>query len=134
LVQSDPQAWRHGPVYRDVWDRTGYAYYGVNPNTDLRDVAIPPLDEDSRRVIDSVLEYYAQFSDDQLIDLAHEDGSPWHRVYAPGRNRPISHESMRQYYSGVIARNEARPALPVTVYSYLLQEDMDEIEASLEDS
>jgi len=133
LFPAEPEAWKKGPVYRELWDRTGFSYFGVSEKA-MPDVEVPTLPEDSKAIIESVLSYYDQYSDYQLIELAHEEGSPWKRVYVEYANNRIERESMREHYSGVIARNEARPALPVTVYNYVLQEDMDEIETSLDDA
>jgi hypothetical protein len=133
LFDAEPEAWGKGPVYRELWSRTRYAYFGVNEKS-MPDVEVPTLPEDSKAIVDSVLAYYDKFADDQLIDLAHEEGSPWKRVYVENANNRIARESMREHYSGVIARNEARPTLPVTVYNYVLQEDMDLIESSLDDA
>lgn len=132
LFDDAAEAWDNGPVYNSIWVRTRYAP-GVSDSS-LNDLSVPALDDDTVATLDAVLDYYDQFSDQQLIDLAHEEGSPWDRVYVRRQNNVIERESMRQYYSGAIARNEARPPLPVTVYSYVSQEDMDDIESELNDA
>jgi len=132
LTTEVPQAWDHGPVFRSLWDRLGYSF-GLTFRSNLTDVPMPKLPEDSRAVLDAVLDFYGDWSERKLIDTSHDE-RPWKKAREKfGRNAPITHESMRKFYSGMIARNEARPNLPVSLYSYVLAEDMERIKSSLDD-
>lgn len=73
------QAWIHGPVSRDLYDRfreTKSLYSEVTPK-DVRDEFNPALlSEQDRLHIDSVLEEYAGLSGTQLEEMTHRE-APW---------------------------------------------------------
>lgn len=82
------QAWVHGPVNRELYDRFAstkslYSEIGfedVQPGFDLS-----LLDEDIRGHIDNVLEVYAKYTGTQLEDITHRE-QPW--IAARGQCRP----------------------------------------------
>lgn len=80
LVQGRFQAWVHGPVNREIFDRFrgSKMLYSPMGREDVRqgfnsDVALRP---EERAFIDAVLEVYAPLSGDQLEALTHRE-DPW---------------------------------------------------------
>lgn len=73
------QAWVHGPVSRDIYDRYAssksmYSSVGLN---DIRPKFDPTsLPQDKKALIDSVLEVYANYTGDQLEEMTHRE-DPW---------------------------------------------------------
>lgn len=111
LFEGRFQAWVHGPVSRELYDRfkdtkTLYSpvgYGDVRPGFSLND-----LDSAERSHIDAVLEVYGQFSGSQLEDMTHRE-EPW--VRARGGRRPtqrcdelLDEELMRSYYGARVAK------------------------------
>lgn len=107
------QAWVHGPVSRDLYDRykdTKTMYSSVdfadirqdfNPNGDLSDY--------DRAHIDSILEVYADLTGDQLEEMTHRE-DPWieARAGVPASSRSenlISETTMAKFYAARLQQN-----------------------------
>lgn len=88
LFQGTFQAWVHGPVSRQVYDRfsgthTMYSLLSprdVRPGFDFGD-----LNPAERAHVDEVIEAYAQYSGTQLEEMTHSE-APW--LQARGGRRP----------------------------------------------
>lgn len=106
LFPSAFQAWVHGPVSREIYDRfvrskalystvgVGDVRVGFNPHT---------LPETERALINSVLEVYAPLSGDQLEEMTHRE-DPWieaRRGVLPSARSEnyISEMTMQNYYA-----------------------------------
>jgi uncharacterized phage-associated protein len=80
LFDGKFQAWIHGPVNRQIYDRfkdTKYIYSLINM-TDVKEenLSFPTLTELEKVYINAVLETYAPFSDGQLETMTHNE-KPW---------------------------------------------------------
>lgn len=90
------EAWRDGPVARDLWAQLTY-YSGLAVKN------APPLPADEQALVDRVLLFYGHMTADQLIEFTHRE-DPWLRArgglppVAPSSNE-ISLDSMRAYYA-----------------------------------
>src|SRR5438309_1654340 len=74
LFPQNFQAWVHGPVSRDVYDRfvQSKAMYSPVVMADVRQDFNPmSLAEKDRGLINSILEVYAPLSGDQLEEMTH---------------------------------------------------------------
>ncbi|OCP17783.1 MULTISPECIES: type II toxin-antitoxin system antitoxin SocA domain-containing protein [unclassified Ensifer] len=100
------QAWVHGPVSRDLYDRyrdtkSMYSSVGVS---DIAPGFDPNLLTPSERAhIDAVLEVYADFTGDQLEEMTHQE-FPWLEAragVAPSARSEnlISEGTMQAFYS-----------------------------------
>lgn len=106
LFNSYFQAWVHGPVSRDIYDRfiTTKAMYSTVTSADVRTTFNPlALDATKRALIDSILEVYAPLSGDQLEEMTHNE-EPWIRarqgVSPSARSENlISEDVMRNFYA-----------------------------------
>ena len=103
------QAWVHGPVSRDIYDRY-VATKAMYSNIDAKDVSAnfnpQSLDAGKRAVIDAVLESYAPLSGDQLEEMTHGE-DPWisarKGVLPSARSENIiSEDIMRDFYAARI--------------------------------
>jgi uncharacterized phage-associated protein len=82
------QAWIHGPVNRQIYDRfaeTHMMYASLNDKDVRKDFDFASLSRASQRHIDEVLEAYAEMSGPQLEDMTHEE-PPW--IKARGKLKP----------------------------------------------
>ncbi len=104
------QAWVHGPVSRDLYDRfrgtkslyTAMSVNDITPGFDLE--ALPP---EERSHLDEVLEVYAKFTGSQLEDMSHAE-EPWIKArkgYSPGDRceNYIDEGLMTQYFTSQMA-------------------------------
>ena len=99
------QAWVHGPVSREVYDRflARKGMYSWMTMEDVRPGFDPlALPEAERAHIDGVLEVYGGLTGDQLEEMTHRE-EPWlnaRKGLAPAARseRPISEDDMAEYY------------------------------------
>lgn len=105
LFDGKFQAWVHGPVNRNIYNRfkdTKYMYSSINL-ADMQDEKIVNhIDEAAKQQIDSVLEVYAGYSDTELESKTHNE-KPW--IEARNGFEPydrceveISEDTMRDFY------------------------------------
>ncbi|MCW8341989.1 type II toxin-antitoxin system antitoxin SocA domain-containing protein [Stenotrophomonas sp. SG1] len=112
------QAWVHGPVCREIYDRfkeTHSLYNSVNADAAMRDSA-NTLPQDVLAHIDEVLDAYAGFSGTQLEAMTHRE-TPW--LQARGALAPaerceaeIDESLMASYYSKLLEEAEAEESKP----------------------
>lgn len=110
LFDNDFQAWVHGPVCREVYDRfaTKFRLYDCVGLSDIGENAdVSELSEAETTFVNEVLEVYASFTGSQLEQLTHSE-APWIEARAglsptARCERVISRERMREYYAARIA-------------------------------
>lgn len=105
------QAWVHGPVNRELYDRyrNTKSLYSNITKADIRDPYVQSLDAGARGHIDSVLEVYGKYTGTQLEELTHRE-DPWiqARQWLPAAmpsTAEISEHVMRDYYAARLASN-----------------------------
>ncbi len=107
LFDGKFQAWIHGPVNREIYDRfkeTKSLYSDVDQN-DIRDsFDLDALSPDKTFHIDKILEAYAKFTGTQLEEMSHQE-EPWNMArkgYRPTQRceELIDENVMRSYYAG----------------------------------
>ncbi|MEK6262785.1 MAG: type II toxin-antitoxin system antitoxin SocA domain-containing protein [Planctomycetota bacterium] len=106
LFQGRFQAWVHGPVNREIYDRftTTKSLYSEIAESDCSpQFSSESLTEEARLHIDAVLDAYAGFTGDQLEYFTHQE-LPWTEArlgYKPYDRceRLISENTMATYYS-----------------------------------
>lgn len=104
------QAWIHGPVNREVYDRfkddfSLYSMLGVNAITNEKVGEV--FSEEERLHIDEVLEAYGRFSGTQLEAMTHSE-KPWQTAregYRPSQRceNPINEDLMEAFYQQQLA-------------------------------
>lgn len=105
FVTGDFEAWVHGPVHRELYDRfkdtkSLYSFIGKEDVKD--DEAINKLSEEDSEFIDLILDNYASFNASDLERMTHKE-EPWIKA-RNGKGplerctNPISKESMIEYY------------------------------------
>lgn len=110
LTWSDVEAWRYGPVFREI-----YRHVAGKPIIQHK---LPTLDRQAfssheEHLIDQVLQKYGSLTGIQLSALTHASGSPWDVTYRRfGQNSVIPKELIRDYYAAMVpnARHEREPA------------------------
>jgi len=117
LTHDAPQAWDHGPVYKELWD--ALRQYGRAPikeeiknkdyipgsfDTDnLDSPACAQLSDNETSVIDRVFRDYSKFHAFQLSALTHKNGTPWTTVYDGGEGRfdSIDSDLIKEHFIGI---------------------------------
>lgn len=101
LCANDFEAWELGPVVRVV--RNAFKSYGRNPirtraqRVNLMTGEQEPIPDlisvEDKAAIGKVFDYYARFSTPRLIDMTHEKGSPWDRLW--NSREPVARLGLR---------------------------------------
>lgn len=112
LFPEECEAWKHGPVFKDVYDI--FKNFKYNPIDDIRFAMFQnrfqELSDDGKKVIDLVVETFGIYSGKTLERITHKE-SPWMdaRVCClPGEpsNAVISKETIKRYFSEVAQKYE----------------------------
>jgi uncharacterized phage-associated protein len=111
LVKAKIEAWKHGPVFREVYHE--FKRWGdepirsraakVDPETGDAILAAIYLPRDEKDYLSSLISRYIEFSAGYLRAISHAEGGPWARVWGhDGNTNPgmkISDELILQHYS-----------------------------------
>lgn len=100
LVNTTPQAWDNGPVYRQIWDRwRALGTTGGKIHDYDRSIPSARLNASERAILQHVWNKYGAKSAEELSDMTHQPGTPWTRAYyGRGRNAYIPNEDIRAHY------------------------------------
>lgn len=104
LFSNKIEAWAHGPVVRNLWER----FRGIPKDTPLKikaNVNDNEFDENTFALLNDIISVYGEHSGGHLEKLTHSE-SPW--INARGNCLPhekcaneISLKSMKEYYSTI---------------------------------
>ena len=103
LVSEDVYAWKHGPVYPELYK--AIKPFGNDPITWIPESireheAKTELKEREKLLIEVVYDRYKEFSGMDLVDMTHEDGTPWHATWQMYDGGVIGNDLIRKYYIG----------------------------------
>ena len=101
LFNNKLEAWLHGPVCRDIYERFRRLSWNPIPAT-ATVTNVHALDDETHAFLEEVWETYGQFSATKLEQLTHEE-APWleaRKGVHPGSpsQAMISENTMRKYY------------------------------------
>jgi uncharacterized phage-associated protein len=126
LITERIEAWRYGPVVRELYSAfrdagsgpiTHPAYEAVFKNGSIS-FYIPRIDEEdeggqvdedfAKSLLDEIWKVYGEFSAIQLSNLTHEPGTPWSETWSANkRNSIISDELIKTYFKAQAAKAQA---------------------------
>lgn len=94
LFNEDIEAWKHGPVIPEIYNK--YKSYGSSGITeyDLKNVKIIEEDEELKNILVSVYDLFGEYSAWGLRNLTHSE-EPWKTTEI---NHVISHEKMAKTF------------------------------------
>jgi uncharacterized phage-associated protein len=128
LITERIEAWRYGPVVRELYSAfrdagsgpiTHPAYEAVIRSGEVG-FYVPNIDEEGedRRVdkvfakdlLEEIWKVYGDFSATQLSNLTHEPGTPWSQTWTANEtNTTISDELIKTYFRDQAAKAQALP-------------------------
>ncbi|MCM1577160.1 MAG: DUF4065 domain-containing protein [Bacteroides sp.] len=110
------EAWKLGPVIPSVYHT--FKHHKDNTITtkaeilewdsihpDCFDFIMPTIDTEDKlllQVLNFVWERYKQFKNREIIDMLHQEGTPWKYCYSEGKNVEIPKEMTKLYYSNLV--------------------------------
>ena len=89
------EAWRNGPVVRELWEATRGNFRVIAVRGSSANVPA-----DRHETVSRVLDFYGPKDAQWLSDLTHME-APWKEAYAEGQNTEISLERISEYYSSL---------------------------------
>ncbi|UVC12420.1 DUF4065 domain-containing protein (plasmid) [Rhizobium sp. TH2] len=96
LFAEPIEAWKNGPVVRDLWEATRGSFRADHiPNGNPAN-----LSDIQRETVNLVLDFYGPKDAQWLSDLTHME-APWAEAYAKGQNTEIGLDRMSEYYSSL---------------------------------
>ena len=97
LIWNDVEAWRYGPVFREIYNRVAGRACVIDR---LPISKTEKFEADEADLVDQVWEKYGAKSGLQLSALTHAAGSPWDITYRKfGQNSVIPKTLIREYYA-----------------------------------
>ena len=119
LFSNDCEAWVHGPVYRDIYNR--YADYRFNPIEGENDFDVSVFTGTEKAVIDSVVLYLCCYSGKVLENFTHSE-VPWIKTRGDlpayvNSNRIINKEMIGEYFTAVKAKHNMLRFDDIETYS-----------------
>ena len=105
LIKETFQAWKYGPVVRDIYN--SFKFYGSQPisdtiylfSTELLEADLKNLDENACKAIEITWNTLKGLNAAQLSNWTHKEGSPWRAAYIEGVNEvAIPNESIQHYF------------------------------------
>ena len=96
LVKQHPEAWRHGPVFYDLFEEMTY-------NKEEFKKKKENLNDTTKKLLDKIVIIYGKYTGNQLEDMTHHE-EPWKeaRGYLKEHERsrnPLSDKVIFEYYS-----------------------------------
>lgn len=120
LFLDDCEAWVHGPVYRDIYNRySGYRFDPIESNAEF-DVSV--FTDAEKAVIDSVIQNFCCYSGKILEKFTHAE-TPWLKTrgnlpaHAPS-NRTISKETIGEFFTAV--KSKYNMLMPNDIENYTI--------------
>jgi uncharacterized phage-associated protein len=89
LIGQKFEAWQYGPVLRVVFDQLksngdkniNSRLMRVNKNSGKHEIARREIIEETKKFLEDITDYYLQFSASELVQMSHEKGGPWEKVW-----------------------------------------------------
>jgi putative zinc finger/helix-turn-helix YgiT family protein len=118
---EDCQAWVHGPVYKDIYNK--YSSYGSNPIPQVSTTNLC-LSDNERYILEGVWKAYGGFTGKQLEKMSHSE-MPWVKTREglrpdQGSDRIITKDYIKEYFGKVKERYEIVNAEFINDYSFIL--------------
>ncbi|MFA5576911.1 MAG: type II TA system antitoxin MqsA family protein [Tissierellaceae bacterium] len=74
IIEKDCEAWLHGPVYREIYNR--YSNYRFDPIEKVEDFDVSLLTTAEKIILDSIVKNFCCYSGKTLEAFTHQEG-PW---------------------------------------------------------
>ena len=121
LVNALPEAWKYGPVYRDIYDCFSYyEYKRINYDELVRNRDFD-LSEEEKKFIDKTIEYFVCYSGPILREMTHLT-DPWINARKglqsfDSSNRIITQEDIDKYFNKILIDYDIKDISDIEKYS-----------------
>lgn len=121
MISDEFQAWKDGPVEPKLHSENKYNR-SSNVSTTLPSADVSRLSDYDKAVIEAVLDFYGDFTRQELIDRTHQE-KPWQEARegveedAPSQ-KPLSQATMKAFYALQEIEGEKVPERPNFAFEY----------------
>jgi len=110
LFDADFEAWRHGPVVRQIWGAHAYVENDAGVIVPHKDVWPPQIDGESEACLKDAVQFFSRLNAVRLSHATHNE-DPWlsargKREWYENSSEPIPRNHIRTYYAELIADGE----------------------------
>lgn len=99
LTVDNPEAWRHGPVYPEVYEAFRGDRRDRGKRIQSKEEYKSKIDKDTEAMLEAVLNSYGEFKAFQLSNMTHRPGTPWQQVIEKnGRFAPIPSDIIKGHF------------------------------------
>ncbi|MFW3589166.1 type II toxin-antitoxin system antitoxin SocA domain-containing protein [Vagococcus fluvialis] len=122
VYDMSPEAWVHGPVFRDVYFK--FKNYQYNVIDDVKKDVDSLLEQDTIKLIDAVLDSFGLYSPKVLENMTHLE-DPWNEARGDCHEDEhcrtlISEETTKKYFKGILEEFNIKKYSDMKVYSEYL--------------
>lgn len=97
LFEEDILAWQFGPIVASVY--RAFNIYGSGPIVFENDmVKESPISKEEMQLLLDVYRAYGRYSPATLVEMTHEVGTPWQKVYNGSHSTIIPKEEIQKYF------------------------------------
>ncbi|WP_347862480.1 type II toxin-antitoxin system antitoxin SocA domain-containing protein [Salimicrobium sp. PL1-032A] len=120
LFEEDCEAWVHGPVYKDIYEK--YKGFGYNPiEEEFDNQKFEHLSEEEKELLDSVVNNFGCYSGKVLEEMTHNE-LPWkNQRRGLGKeepsNRAVSKEAINEYFKEIKVKYNMLHTMDIKDYS-----------------
>lgn len=120
ITNAIPEAWRLGPVYRDLYDSFSYFERNMIDRKEILNDEIN-LTEEEKAVIDAVVLNFGCYSPSILVDMSHST-TPWIKAREglepnENSNRIIEEKDMKEYFKNICKEYDIKTPEDISKYS-----------------
>lgn len=113
IFDNDIEAWKYGPVVpalyhefkhlgsKKIDKKSQYSY--LDDSFDIKSETPTLDDNDDKKIIQIVWRLYGEYSAGDLVDMTHQEGTPWFYTYVPRANKVIPNKLIKEYYTTLVS-------------------------------
>lgn len=121
IFEEDCEAWVHGPVYRDIYEK--YKSFGYNPiEKEFVNQKFEQLSEEEKELLDSIVNNFGCYSGKVLEEMTHYE-LPWKNIRRglgkdDSSNRVIPKDVIKGYFEEIKVKYNMLSTVDIKDYSY----------------
>lgn len=122
IFEEKCEAWAHGPVYKEIYDRFKVYYYHPIENENFQEyVSLKDLEELEIKLIDEVIKNFGCYSGKILEEMTHRS-IPWQKAregiaLQENSNQVIKREDIKSYFEEICKKHNIQSPKEIAKYS-----------------
>lgn len=120
LFEEDCQAWVHGPVYADIYEKYKEfksANISIDIDYDIEDIIV----DEKKEILDAIIKYFGYYNGKALEKMSHYE-TPWIKarrglLHTENSNNIINKKDIKEYFEKVRNKYDMLNVLDIKKYS-----------------